>query len=614
MPPAIGVPGPARRTTHERKRLLRVIEVARSLTSDLDLKGILQKVLEGAVDVTPSCDAATLHLYDPRLRKLVLYDSIGFGPELRDIALAPGQGLAGIAFKAGRPQMYKGEPAAAAGMSEIDEGSLLKFRLATGGVQYPKGAVALPLIFKREPLGALVVENLHTAHDLDDFDLEVLGALAQSAATAIANARLYEAERESRRRLEAVNFEMSRQKAELERRLQVGEILGRVVREGLPLSALATQLHSICDASVVVMDAFNSVRASEPSTAGARLFSAPLASGAKLQSMLRYARTTRVAQRQSNAVGGQVVVVPVSGALDVLGYLVLDFGPRVPDAVDETAADSAALIVATEFLKERALHHAALQRDSELVSSLLGGRHAGTRPPRPPVVIAVGSIQSGTADEPTSSSRMSALAGLLINVRSEVTEAVPGSLVAGRGDEIIVIGSAAGGGDREIQAAIDRAIDSTSGTLVAHSATFAVSDAIDALGVLPGIYEEASNAVTVRIELGGPAGSFPMRSLGVARFLFRAARSHEFAALCRSTVAPVLEYDRAHGGQLLETYREYLRQSGGLKRTANSLGVHVHTVQHRLRRLQELSGLRLNDPGERLTLEMVSRVVDLAGL
>jgi purine catabolism regulator len=195
-----------------------------------------------------------------------------------------------------------------------------------------------------------------------------------------------------------------------------------------------------------------------------------------------------------------------------------------------------------------------------------------------------------------------------------VTDAVPGSLVAARDDELIVVASAAPGSEREIEAAIDRAVGSAGSTLLPNGATFAVSGPVDSLAALPAIYEEASNAVRIRMHLGGPAGCFRMRSLGVSRFLLRAADSRELAELCRSTLAPVLERDRTHRAQLLRTYCAYLEESGGLQRTAKALGVHVHTVQHRLRRLQELSGLRLSDPGERLTLEMVSRVVDLAGL
>jgi DNA-binding PucR family transcriptional regulator len=42
--------------------------------------------------------------------------------------------------------------------------------------------------------------------------------------------------------------------------------------------------------------------------------------------------------------------------------------------------------------------------------------------------------------------------------------------------------------------------------------------------------------------------------------------------------------------------------------------VHPHTVQYRLGRLEELSGLRLSVPQERLTLELCLRILDSAAL
>jgi DNA-binding PucR family transcriptional regulator len=41
--------------------------------------------------------------------------------------------------------------------------------------------------------------------------------------------------------------------------------------------------------------------------------------------------------------------------------------------------------------------------------------------------------------------------------------------------------------------------------------------------------------------------------------------------------------------------------------------VHVHTVQYRLSRLEELTGLSLRNAEERLTLELALRILDLAG-
>jgi len=47
--------------------------------------------------------------------------------------------------------------------------------------------------------------------------------------------------------------------------------------------------------------------------------------------------------------------------------------------------------------------------------------------------------------------------------------------------------------------------------------------------------------------------------------------------------------------------------------TAHALHVHAHTVQYRLGKLEELTGLSLRKSEERLTLELSLRIHDLSG-
>src|SRR5439155_2005202 len=124
---------------------------------------------------------------------------------------------------------------------------------------------------------------------------------------------------------------------------------------------------------------------------------------------------------------------------------------------------------------------------------------------------------------------------------------------------------------------LQRAISAANDVGPVQQAVFAISGPIETLAELRGVHDEVSKAVRVRIHLGGPAGCFQMRSLGASRFLLRAADSSELAELCRSTLAEVLTYDAGHGTELLLTYRTYLRESGRLQRTAQALGVHIHT-------------------------------------
>jgi DNA-binding PucR family transcriptional regulator len=72
-------------------------------------------------------------------------------------------------------------------------------------------------------------------------------------------------------------------------------------------------------------------------------------------------------------------------------------------------------------------------------------------------------------------------------------------------------------------------------------------------------------------------------------------------AVASSTNGPL---SALRGGDLMETLASFLTHHGSWDRTAADLGVHRHTVRHRIRRVEELSGLRLDDPEDRLLLHL----------
>lgn len=79
-------------------------------------------------------------------------------------------------------------------------------------------------------------------------------------------------------------------------------------------------------------------------------------------------------------------------------------------------------------------------------------------------------------------------------------------------------------------------------------------------------------------------------------------------ALSEGPLEPVIAHDATHGTEYLETLRAYLEAMGDTARIAEDLGVHVNTVRYRLRRLQEFTGLHLDDPDRRLELQLRLRL------
>ncbi|HEY4420333.1 MAG TPA: helix-turn-helix domain-containing protein [Pseudonocardia sp.] len=93
--------------------------------------------------------------------------------------------------------------------------------------------------------------------------------------------------------------------------------------------------------------------------------------------------------------------------------------------------------------------------------------------------------------------------------------------------------------------------------------------------------------------------------LGLGQLLLGWTRTDTFLPAARSMLEPL----RDQPGDLLTTLTAYLDAESSLTETAAVLGVHRNTVTARIARAQELLGMELTDPDERLALHLACRSV-----
>lgn len=62
--------------------------------------------------------------------------------------------------------------------------------------------------------------------------------------------------------------------------------------------------------------------------------------------------------------------------------------------------------------------------------------------------------------------------------------------------------------------------------------------------------------------------------------------------LVRRILGPLITYDRAHDGDLITSLRTFLANDGGWQRSSDDLGIHRQTLVYRLRKVEQLTGLK----------------------
>ncbi len=191
---AIGNALRARERRDERRRMDRtlhamslLLDVSRAMTTAHELQGVLELVLQGAIE-TVGAQKASLALYDPESETLrihlvkglpdrALEDAINSG-EHECMVFRPGEGIAGRVFLARRP------------MRVDDTGH--DDRFVHRDRSFTRSILCVPLETDGEVIGVVNVTNPPHDRAFDAADEDHLMMLAAQAAGAINRARLYQ--------------------------------------------------------------------------------------------------------------------------------------------------------------------------------------------------------------------------------------------------------------------------------------------------------------------------------------------------------------------------------------------------------------------------------------
>lgn len=126
-------------------------------------------------------------------------------------------------------------------------------------------------------------------------------------------------------------------------------------------------------------------------------------------------------------------------------------------------------------------------------------------------------------------------------------------------------------------------------------------------GELPRSYVEATRALAIRQGPLSPDGITAFEDLGIYRILAAAESRTELEDFVRQWLGALIDYDVAHGAQLVKTLSQYLEHGGSYAETAQALVIHRSTLRYRLQRIGDVSGLELNNVETRFNLHVATR-------
>jgi signal transduction histidine kinase len=196
------------------ERLRRLQLVTDAALAHLELDDLLAALLERIREALET-DTAAILLLDEERKELVARAAIGLEEEVeRGVRIPVGRGFAGRVTSERRPIV----------LDDVDHADVLNPLLREKGV---KSMVGVPLTVGERILGVLHVGTL-SPRAFTDEDVDLLQRAAERASLAIEHARLFEAERHARERLERIQAVTDAALAHLGLEQLLQELLARI--------------------------------------------------------------------------------------------------------------------------------------------------------------------------------------------------------------------------------------------------------------------------------------------------------------------------------------------------------------------------------------------------
>ncbi|SHI15203.1 PucR family transcriptional regulator [Sporanaerobacter acetigenes] len=99
--------------------------------------------------------------------------------------------------------------------------------------------------------------------------------------------------------------------------------------------------------------------------------------------------------------------------------------------------------------------------------------------------------------------------------------------------------------------------------------------------------------------------------LGIFKILCQDFLTEELEDFYNGTLKSLADYDKKKSTELVKTLESYFEHNGNLKKMSDALYTHYNTILYRINRINEITGMNLDDPNDRLNLEIALKIKEL---
>lgn len=405
----------------------------------------------------------------------------------------------------------------------------------------------------------------------------------------------------------------------IERGARIHAQLSQIEAEGGGLSGLVKAMQEISGKGVMIQDKRGQILAERPSSTLLTIWQDALKQMSALESLPkslldRKRAVSQAAIHRQNFPGGlERLVAPIVVGEVARGYLSLVGLEGEFDELDRLVLDQGGMVSAIEMAHNKALRETEKRLKGDLLTALLQGELSSREAALwvqqmgldlKQAHVAMRFAWDGAA--PPSRRRLETL------VNGEVARLRLRVIVSPMGSEFVCFCQVSPGSKRPEQAlALGRAVlEQGAREYPQVPCRCGVGSSVLTLEGWRTSLREAGQALELARRLGKRTPLY-FPDLSVYRLLFQLEHSPEIITFQEETLGKLLEQEGA--SEFIHTLETYFEHNGNLSQTAEALFIHRNTLIYRLERIQAMTNMNLDNPEERLALQLALRIYRMLG-
>jgi sugar diacid utilization regulator len=331
-------------------------------------------------------------------------------------------------------------------------------------------------------------------------------------------------------------------------------------------------------------------------------------------------RTRRALRLPAVGDGSASVVAPVLVGDDVPAYL-LTMDDTATGAAEDTSllvTEHAATICGVIMGRERVVAAAAGRVREDLIEGLVLGRardageaqrwaqHLGYDASRAHQVVCMG-LEGGSQPPPQDPERSASRRRAFDSLERFVSSRLGMAVVAAQAGELVVVAPEAAPSPRQLAA---DCIGHIRRTFPEATLTVGIGGRCREPGEIAQAYAQARRTIEIARRLGRQGEVVAFDELGIHRLLLQVPDLGELRSFAEEVLGRLDAHDRRHRAGYRKTLAVYLRENGSLQRAGAQLHVHPNTVNYRLNRVAEITGLDLGRYQDRLMAQVALEIME----